>query len=96
MTRIFLASLLLAAGLPKLGAQEFSVPDMVEIPAGSFYMGSNGGGYDYDEAPLHKVTLAAFKMSACEITNAQFEQFRPQHFGARQRGRSLHKLVRRP
>ena len=79
MIRIFLASLLLAAGLPKLGAQEFSVPDMVEIPAGSFYMGSNGGGYDCDEAPLHKVTLAAFKMSACEITNAQFEQFRPQH-----------------
>lgn len=43
-------------------------------------MGSNGWGYDYDEAPVHRVTLTEpFRMSATEITNAQYEQFRPEH-----------------
>lgn len=52
----------------------------VEIPAGTFYMGSNGLGPDYDEAPLHRVTLTRpFRMSATEITNAQYEQFDPSH-----------------
>ena len=56
------------------------LPRLVEIPAGSFWMGSNGWGYDYDEAPVHRVTLTEpFRMSATEITNAQYEQFRPEH-----------------
>ena len=56
-----------------------TVPRMVDIPAGTFIMGSSGEGYDFDEAPAHKVTLSAFRMSACEITNAQFEAFCPEH-----------------
>lgn len=56
------------------------IPDMVNIPAGSFYMGSLGEGEDYDEAPVHKVIISQpFKMSATEITNRQFEAFRPEH-----------------
>ncbi len=54
--------------------------EMVEIPGGYFYMGSRGGGEDFDEAPVHKVDFPyPFKMSATEITNAQFEKYFPEH-----------------
>ena len=53
---------------------------MVDIPSGSFTMGTAGAsGEDYDEAPAHGVTLDAFRMSACEITNSQYEAFDPSH-----------------
>ncbi|MBO4944291.1 MAG: SUMF1/EgtB/PvdO family nonheme iron enzyme, partial [Muribaculaceae bacterium] len=53
---------------------------MVEIPAGSFYMGSDGKGAQPDEVPVHKVTISRpFRMSATEITNAEYEKFRPEH-----------------
>ena len=56
------------------------IPEMVGIPAGSFIMGGEGTGPDRDEAPAHKVTISkGFRMSATEITNAQFERFRPEH-----------------
>lgn len=54
--------------------------EMADIPAGSFLMGSDRGGEDFDESPVHKVILTTpFRMSVNEITNAQFEQFRPSH-----------------
>jgi len=50
----------------------------VEIPAGTFTMGSNDG--DHDERPVHEVTISqAFYMSETEVTNAQYEQFDPNH-----------------
>lgn len=53
---------------------------MVEIPCGSFYMGSKGEGEDYDEAPIHKVIIShSFRMGETEITNRQYEIFRPEH-----------------
>lgn len=53
---------------------------MVTVPAGSFYMGSDGWGEDYDEAPVHKIVLTRpFRMGNTEITNAQYEAFRPEH-----------------
>jgi hypothetical protein len=48
--------------------------DMVEIPAGSFLMGSppeEEGRYD-DEGPQHEVTLGAFFMSRTPVTQAQW------------------------
>lgn len=61
-------------------AQQLPEIRMVDIPAGSFYMGGEGGGENYDELPIHKVNIThPFKMSATEITNAQFEAFRPEH-----------------
>jgi len=61
------------------------LPDMVEIPAGTFTMGTEGAsGQDYDEAPAHKVTLSAFRMSATEITNLQYECFDPSHKAVRE------------
>ena len=52
----------------------------VEIPAGTFYMGGTGAGENYDEAPMHRVTITRpFRMGVTEVTNAQYEQFRPEH-----------------
>jgi len=35
---------------------------------------------DFDEKPVHPVTISkAFYMGACEVTNAQYEQFDPSH-----------------
>ena len=59
-----------------LSAQQLPEIRMVDIPAGSFYMGGEGTGEDYDELPIHKVNIThPFKMSMTEITNAQFEAF---------------------
>lgn len=57
-----------------------SLVETVEIPAGTFYMGSVGEGEDLDEAPVHRVTIShGFRMGKTEVTNAQFELFRPEH-----------------
>lgn len=46
-------------------------PEMVELPAGSFAMGSNRG--EPDEQPLHNVTIAkAFAIGKTEVTQAQW------------------------
>ena len=72
VTGIWLVQLLSAQQLPEIR--------MVDIPAGSFYMGGEGTGEDYDELPIHKVNIThPFKMSMTEITNAQFEAFRSVH-----------------
>ena len=43
-------------------------------------MGGLGEGEDYDEAPVHEVTISKpFRMGKTEVTNAQFEAFRPEH-----------------
>lgn len=60
-------------------AEDSTMIRMVNIPGGSFWMGSNGLGEDYDEAPVHQVTVSSFRMSRTEITNAQYEAFRPEH-----------------
>lgn len=54
--------------------------DLIQIPSGYFWMGSEGKGEDYDEAPMHKVIITTpFKMGATEITNAQYEKFDTSH-----------------
>ena len=76
--------------LKKLGraARDCSdCPEMVQIPAGSFEMGSNDG--DADEKPVHRVSVNAFAMSKTEITNRQFRQFRPGHNSGDYEGNSL-------
>ena len=53
---------------------------MVEIPAGSFLMGSDGAS---TLSPVHRVSLDAFQMSATEITQAQFKSvmgYNPSYF----------------
>ncbi len=70
MSGSLLLSLLLQVFLPK----------MVEIPAGSFTMGTAQPPMeDWDEAPARCVSVQAFRISATEITNAQYEAFDPSH-----------------
>ncbi len=67
---------------------------MVWIGSGRFAMGAEPGpdvltrgyqGPDWDESPVHQVTLdRPFHMAATEVTNAQYELFDPNH--ARFRG----------
>lgn len=74
-----LIALAIVTPLHTLNAQ-VEEPRMVEIPAGYFWMGSEGWNHNYDESPVHKVTFRkSFRMSETEITNAQFEEFMPEH-----------------
>jgi formylglycine-generating enzyme required for sulfatase activity len=51
---------------------------LVPIRQGSFLMGSTDG--DWNERPPHRVTVSKpFLIGATEVTNAQYEQFDPQH-----------------
>ncbi|MBI5748140.1 MAG: formylglycine-generating enzyme family protein [Nitrospinae bacterium] len=47
--------------------------EMIEIPAGSFIMGSENG--EFDEKPLHKVEIGSFYMDRYEVTNIQYQKF---------------------
>ncbi len=61
---------------------------MVDIAPGSFLMGGPGYGRNYDEAPAHEVVISApFRISATEVTNAQYELFDPGHREYRGRNR---------
>lgn len=46
---------------------------MVEIPGGSFTMGSDTGGPD--SKPAHKVDVSAFHIDTFEVTNSDFKAF---------------------
>ena len=51
----------------------------VRIESGSFMMGQENGG-DWDEKPVHKVTVTRpLWMAITEVTNAQYEQFDHSH-----------------
>jgi len=52
---------------------------MAEIPAGRFYMGSEGEGETKDENPVHRVSIKSFRIGTTEVTNAQYEAFDPSH-----------------
>jgi len=55
--------------------------EMVLAPAGSFVMGSDHG--EADERPTRRVSLDAFLIDTCEVTQDQFEQLMhkdPAHF----------------
>jgi hypothetical protein len=58
-------------------AYKFDIVPMVEIPAGSFFMGEEGLSADtMDERPVHTVTLSAYKMGETEVTWAQWQDVR--------------------
>jgi formylglycine-generating enzyme required for sulfatase activity len=48
---------------------------MVEIPAGEFAMGSDGGQALEDERPMHRVWVDRFSMDLHEVTTAQYASF---------------------
>ena len=48
---------------------------MVEIPAGEFAMGLDGGKALEDERPMHRVWTGSFSMDLHEVTTAQYASF---------------------
>src|SRR5262249_33138248 len=48
-------------------------PDMVWIPGGTYWMGSND--HYPEEAPVHRVTVDGFWMDRYPVVNEQFAQF---------------------
>ena len=72
--------LLLVLGMNSSNAQT-STPEsvkMVYVEGGTFTMGctaEQSGDCDDDEKPAHQVTVSSFRMSATEITNAQYAEF---------------------
>ena len=68
--------------------------NLTKIEAGEFYLGFEGNTLpdalvgrethrqngDFDEHPAHKVKISqSFHISICQVTNAQYEQFDPEH-----------------
>jgi sulfatase modifying factor 1 len=47
--------------------------EMVFVPAGEFRMGSDG--HYPEEAPVHRVSVGAFRIDAAPVTNRQFRKF---------------------
>ncbi len=45
--------------------------EMVQVPGGSFMMGSENG--EEDEKPVHQVTVSGFLMDRCEVTQKSYE-----------------------
>jgi formylglycine-generating enzyme required for sulfatase activity len=79
------ALLLAAVALPSCERAPASPPGMRLIPAGEFLMGSRADDakvYDWEkphEQPQHPVFVDAFFMDEREVTNAEFERWRPEH-----------------
>ncbi len=52
--------------------------ELVEVPAGSFDMGSTDG--DWDESPVHQVQISQLiRIAPHLVTNAEYERFDPAH-----------------
>lgn len=74
-----LATILLPIGENPQGYPEFWRPQdsamVVNIPGGSFKMGSPEGQGEPDERPQHEVTVDSFLMDKTEVTWRQYRQF---------------------
>jgi len=46
---------------------------LIRIPAGWFWMGSDAG--QDNERPVHQVWVDAFRLASCQVTNAAYAQF---------------------
>jgi iron(II)-dependent oxidoreductase len=49
-------------------------PDLILIPGGEFSMGQADGRDE--ERPVHRVTVAPFRLGRCQVTNAEYDEFR--------------------
>ena len=57
--------------------------EMLLIPTGGFYMGSNARDAAPNEKPVGQVTQSCFYMARFPVTNAQYEKFDPGHAAKR-------------
>ena len=55
-----------------------ALPEYVEVAAGQFLCGHEGGGWD--QKPAHEVTISRpFRLAVRPVSNAQYERFDPAH-----------------
>ncbi len=47
---------------------------MIDIPGGEFLMGQADGRDE--ERPVHRVSVAPFRLGRCQVTNAEYDEFR--------------------
>ena len=52
------------------GSGRLSLPESISIPAGSFVMGTDDGGFD--EGPAHRVHVHAFHLGRFPVTNREY------------------------
>ena len=57
------------------GNQEQIPQGFVTIPAGTFAMGSTGRNAEYDEIPVHYVTLTSYLICDHEVTQSEYETY---------------------
>ncbi|MGA2132169.1 MAG: formylglycine-generating enzyme family protein [Bryobacteraceae bacterium] len=50
------------------------IPGLILIPGGEFLMGQADGRDE--ERPVHRVSVAAFRLGRCQVTNAEYDVFR--------------------
>lgn len=60
--------------------------EMLLVPTGEYFMGSNARDAAPHEQPITKVTLSSFYLSRFPVTNVQYEQFDPTHKNKRALG----------
>jgi len=65
----------------QLLTQEYEPPPagMVFVPPGDFLMGSDEPSAEPDERPLRRVFVAGFYIGRYEVTNREFQRFKPSH-----------------
>ncbi len=61
------------SGAAKNQSDAFKAPDLMLIPAGWFWMGSESG--QDNERPRHRVWIDEFRLAACQVTNREYGFF---------------------
>ena len=74
LTTTYRALISITLGLSaSVTAQDYTVPPMVNIPAGTFTMGNDIG--NAKAKPAHQVTLSPFQLAKYPVTVKEFRQF---------------------
>jgi formylglycine-generating enzyme required for sulfatase activity len=72
MLVVAVAAFSCADGEPATGVEPPPAPASIQIPSGTFVMGSENG--EPDELPLHEVTVSAFVMDRTEVTTDSYQE----------------------
>ncbi len=93
MPGTLLLLLLFACGTAAHAGTSYTDPttgvEFLSIKGGCYQMGDSVGDGDPNERPVHEVCVSAFSIGKTEITNAQYQKFKPQHNSGKSQDLSL-------